>query len=216
MKIITIFLAVVIFQLEAYQAVAQSESGMVLDKKTAFVGLLFSYTNTTKENTMSTFENIKFAKSSEASINTGGGYFFKKNFAVAFGFIYGSEHDNKESINALGPNTFTDQDLKTYTFFPVIRNYLSLGKKNSLYVFTQTGLQFGFGNGEEMTSTGSTTINSDIQKNYYRYCLYSWRSLDCRKGICFRNKCWCIGIQLFKGNKNNPKRTASCSKRNQC
>jgi Protein of unknown function (DUF3575) len=204
MKKITILLTVVFFQLEAYQGFAQSEGGKALDKKTAFIGLLFSYTNTTKENTKSTLENIKFAKASEASINTGGGYFFKKNFAVGFGFSYGSEIENMETINVIGPNTFTDQDLKTYTFSPFIRNYLSLSKKNSLYVFTQTGLQFGFGNGGESTSTGNTTIDSDIQKNYYGIAFTPGVVLIVQKGFAFEVNVGVLGFNYSKETKTTP------------
>jgi len=130
-----------------------------------------------------------------------GGYFFKKNFAAGFGFSYGAENENMETINNIGPNSFSDQDLKTYTFSPFIRNYLPLGKKNSLYVFTQTGLQFGFGNGKEFTSTGSTAINSDIQKNFYGIAFTPGVVLVVEKGFAFEVNVGVLGFNYSKETK---------------
>ncbi|ULQ53197.1 outer membrane beta-barrel protein [Flavihumibacter fluvii] len=204
MKRITFLVTVVIIQLEAYQALAQSDGGKVLDKKTAYIGLLLSYTNTTKENTKSTFENIKYAKASESSIKTGGGYFFKKNFAVGLAFSYGAEKENMESINAVGPNTITDQDLQTFAFTPFIRNYFPLSKKNRFYLFTQTGLQFGFGNGEESTSTGNTTVITDIQKNNYGIAFTPGMIFIVEKGFAFEVNVGILGLNYSKETKTTP------------
>lgn len=204
MKRITFLVMVVIFQMQAYLAIAQSEEGKVLDKKTAFVALLLSYTNTTEENTKSTIENIKYAKSSETSVQTGGGYFFKNNFAVGVGITYGSEKSNMETINNLGPNTFTNQNLASLTFTPFIRNYFPLTKKNRFYLFTQTGIQFGFGNGNESTSTGSLTINTDIQKNVYGIAFTPGVIMVVNKGFAFEVNVGVLGLNYSKETKTTP------------
>jgi hypothetical protein len=190
--------------MNAFQAVAQSGGGKILDKKAAFINLLFSYANTTQENTKTTLENIKYSKASEASINTGGGYFFKKNIALGLGFSYGAEKENMETINNIGPNTFSDQDLKTYTFSPFIRNYLSISKKNILYLFTQTGLQFGIGNGNEITSTGNSTITTDIDKNIYGIAFTPGVVFIVEKGFAFEVNVGILGLNYSKETRTTP------------
>jgi hypothetical protein len=204
MKRVFLLLTVVVFQLVAYKAVAQPESGKVLDKKTAYIGLLLSYTNTTKENAKSTFENTKYGKATEVSIKTGGGYFFKKNFAVGLGFSYGSDKEQTESINGIGPNTFFDQDLQTFAFTPFIRNHYSLTKRNRLYLFTQTGLQFGFGNGLASTSTGNTTTIADIHENSYGIDFTPGFIFIVEKGFAFELNVGVLGLNYSKETRTSP------------
>jgi len=167
MKFKSILLLCIFSQIVTLQLTGQSEEKKFLDERSAFVNLLFSYSNTKKENSNSLLENVKSSNVTNFSIRTGGGYFFKKYFAGGLGLVYDSEKENAEKINTFGPNTFLDRDLQSYTFTPSIRNYLPIGPNDQFFLFTQTGFELKVANGNESITTGTDSTNADIKKYEY-------------------------------------------------
>ncbi|MBU3821528.1 hypothetical protein KO566_05600 [Flavobacteriaceae bacterium XHP0103] len=179
-------------------AQSQTQGKTPLDKNSAFVALLLSYDKTKKENNKNLLENVKFSDVSSFSVRSAGGYFFKKYFAVGLGFDYTSDKENSENINTFGPNTLVEKQLQTFTLTPFIRNYISIGSKDRLFLFTQTGLEFGFGNGDESTVTGSSTTFTDIKKLNYGIAFTPGVILIVEKGFAFEVNVGVLGLRHSK------------------
>lgn len=172
-----------------------------LEKNTGYVGLLFSYSQNTKENTKNLLENVKFDKTSSTSVNTGGGYFFKENFAVGMGITYDSKLSDTESINTFGPNTISDSQVFSWFFNPFIRNYFPIGQRNQFYIFTQTGLQYGFGNGNETAETGSAIEEYDINEKTYGIAFTPGMIFLVKQGFAFELNVGVVGIERTEKKK---------------
>lgn len=198
MKFKYFLLLTVMYQLVTLQLKAQSEKKEPLDKKSGFVALLLSYSNTKKENSKSLLENVKTSDVSNFSVRSGGGYFFKKYFAVGLGLDYGSEKEKAENINTFGPNTILDRHLRTYTFTPYIRNYLPVGAKDRFFLFTQTGLELEIGNGEESTVTGTSSTYADIKKHEFGLAFTPGVILLVQKGFAFEVNVGVLGLNHSK------------------
>lgn len=168
------------------------------------MGILVSYANTKKENNKTLLENVKYSDITKFSVSSAGGYFFKKHFSVGLGFDYGAEKENIESINTFGPNTVSDRNVKTYTLIPFIRNYFPLGDQHKFFMFTETGLEFEFGNGSELSSTGSTSTTADIKTNNYGIAFVPGIIFLAEKGFAFEVNVW---VQLANLKWSSPEPT---------
>ncbi|ULQ57598.1 hypothetical protein KJS94_05215 [Flavihumibacter rivuli] len=204
MKAYIFSIILVLYGLWPDTSLAQTTGGMVLEKKTAYVGLLLSYTNSTKEYVEELFQELKYARSVQFSIQTGGGYFIKKNTAIGLGLGIEGESSDQEAINAIGPNTFTNKNIHSYFLSPFIRHYFGLGKANRLYLFTQTGLQFGIGKGDETLTTGTKVTTTDIKKNDYRLAFTPGIILIVEKGFAFELNVGVLGFDYAKETRTTP------------
>lgn len=198
MKFKNMLLLGIFAQLLTVQLAAQSEEKKFLDERSAFVNLLFAYSNTKKENSNTLLENVKSSNATNFSIRTGGGYFFKKYFAAGFGLVYDSEKENAEKINTFGPNTILDRDIQSYTFTPSVRNYLPIGSNDQFFLFTQTGFELKVANGNESTTTGSDTTDAEIKKYEYGIAFTPGVILLLRNGFAVEAN---VGVLGFKHSK---------------
>ncbi|WP_455168518.1 DUF4094 domain-containing protein [Aegicerativicinus sediminis] len=177
---------------------AQTEDKSLLDKNSAFVALLVSYSNTKKENNKNLLENVISSDVSNFSIKSAGGYFLQKHFAVGLGLDYSSENEDSENVNTFGPNTFLDRSLKSFAITPFVRYYIPVGANNRFFLFTQTGLEFGFGNGDEISTTGEDVTTADIKNRNYGIAFTPGVILIVQKGFAFEVNVGVLGFQHSK------------------
>ncbi|WP_268036353.1 DUF3575 domain-containing protein [Algoriphagus sp. PAP.12] len=196
------FLLLILLSFFSNQAIAQfDEAPKKLEKNTGYVGLLFSYSQNSKENSKVLLDNVKYSKSSSTSVNTGGGYFFKENFAVGMGVTYDSNLSEAESINTFGPNTLSDSEVFSWFFNPFIRNYFPIGQTNQFYIFTQTGLEYGFGNGTETAETGNSKEDYDISERSYGIAFTPGMIFLVKQGFAFELNVGVVGIERTEKKK---------------
>ncbi|HKJ48552.1 MAG TPA: hypothetical protein VJ973_05655 [Christiangramia sp.] len=188
----------ILFLILTVQLKAQSNDDNPLDARTSFVALLVSYSNTERENSRILLENVAYSDVTNLSVKTGGGYFIKEYFAVGLTFEYTSEKEETESINTFGPNSFSDGKFQNYSFSPSIRNYFPVGSNNRFFIFTQTGLEIGFGNGDEVISTGDTTTYLDIDRIRYGIAFTPGVIFLVQKGFAFEVNVGVLGFNHSK------------------
>lgn len=187
-----------VFFVGTFQLVAQSQQKKPLDAKSAFVAVLISYSDVDKKNSKSLIENVVSSNVTTLSVRSFGGYFLKQNFALGLGFDYTSEQEESENINTFGPNSFVDRDFQTFTFTPFIRNYFPIGVNNRFYLFTQTGLELGFGNGDESNNTGDTNTSATIDRLNYGIAFTPGLIFLVQKGFAFEINVGVLGLNHSK------------------
>ena len=177
---------------------AQTEETNPLAKSEAFVALLASYSNTKKENSKTLLENVEYSNVTNFSIKAAGGYFIKEYFALGLGAEYSSQKEDSENVNTFGPNSLIDKTLRRYTFSPFIRNYFPIGSQNRFFIFTQTGLEIGWGNGEEVNTTGDNAITSDIEEINYGLAFTPGVTFIVERGFAFEVNVGVLGLKHSK------------------
>jgi len=169
-----------------------------LDKKSAFVALLVSFSNTEKENSKNLLENVDYSKVTNFSVRSAGGYFIKKYLALGMGFDYTSEKEDSDNVNTFGPNSIIDKQVETFTITPFMRNYIAIGAKERFFLFTQTGLEFSFGDGDEAITTGDNFDFSDIRRREYGLAFTPGVILIVQKGFAFEVNVGVLGFRRSK------------------
>ncbi len=158
----------ILFAILVFNSYSQEKSdGTILLKKMKYAGLLVSYSKTEKLNSKSIIENVVSSYQKSSSIKFGGGYLINNKMAIGLGLSTGTNLINKEVKNTFGANTITDSKTTHWGFSPFIRNFMSLDKGHHFYIYTQTGLVFGFDNGTEISTTGTSSTNTSIKSNNY-------------------------------------------------
>lgn len=145
----------------------KSLSGFPLAKGSAFVGLSLNYADTKQDNIQTVLENLTFSRQKDMTVLVDGGWFFRENAAVGLGLGLGNSSLSKEVANRVGPPTVTESDVHSYLVSPFIRYYLPMGAGHHFYLLTQLELRYSHDQGDESSTTGTSTTASTLTRNNY-------------------------------------------------
>ncbi|BDD02722.1 hypothetical protein [Aureibacter tunicatorum] len=124
-----------------------------IPRKTWLAGGNFSY-NTKKQDSVQNFITYVIKGNTyRYEVSPFGGYFVKDNFLVGLRASYRRNGGERTYESSSGTDLVVTKEIShNFTFFPMIRNYLALGKSKRFAIFNETFIGFAVGQGKETTT----------------------------------------------------------------